>query len=80
MRSNSAMTPGSTTEVAECLHAHRLAVCQSDAADWPLWNAVTTDMVYVRLHGHDVTYASAYSTQALSQWAKRIRRWLRARP
>jgi uncharacterized protein YecE (DUF72 family) len=65
------------TEVSECLHAHRLAVCQSDAADWPLWNAVTTDMVYVRLHGHAVTYASAYSENELGQWAKRIRRWLR---
>jgi len=65
------------TEVAECLRAHRLAVCQSDAADWPLWNVVTTDMVYVRLHGHAVTYASAYSTKQLGQWAKRIRRWLK---
>lgn len=64
-------------EVAECLHAHRLAVCQSDAADWALWDAVTTDMVYVRLHGHAVTYASAYGTKELRQWAKRIRRWLR---
>jgi uncharacterized protein YecE (DUF72 family) len=34
-------------------------------------------MVYVRLHGHAVTYASAYSTKELRQWAKRIRRWLR---
>jgi uncharacterized protein YecE (DUF72 family) len=63
-------------EVAACLHAHRIAVCQSDAADWPLWNAVTTDMVYVRLHGHSVTYASSYGTRELAQWARRIRRWL----
>jgi len=62
-------------EVAACLHAHRLAVCQSDAADWPLWNAVTTDLVYVRLHGHAVTYASSYSARELGQWAQRIRRW-----
>jgi uncharacterized protein YecE (DUF72 family) len=38
---------------------------------------VTTDMVYVRLHGHAVTYASAYGTKELGQWAKRIRRWLK---
>ncbi len=62
-------------EVAECLHTHQLAVCQSDAADWPLWDAVTTDLVYVRLHGHDVTYASAYSDKALAQWSRRVRRW-----
>lgn len=64
-------------EVAACLDAHRIAVCQSDAADWPLWNAVTTDMVYVRLHGHDVTYASSYSDKALAQWSRRVRRWSR---
>lgn len=64
-------------EVAACLRAHRVAVCQSDAADWPLWDAVTTDMVYVRLHGHDVTYASSYSDKTLSQWSRRIRLWLK---
>lgn len=63
-------------EVAECLRAQRLAVCQSDAADWPLWDAVTTDMVYIRLHGHAATYASSYSTGELEQWAKRLRDWL----
>ncbi len=64
-------------EVAECLRAHRIGACQSDAADWPMWNAVTTDMVYVRLHGHTITYASEYGTKELRQWAKRVRRWLK---
>ncbi len=64
-------------EVAECLRTHGLAVCQSDAADWPMWDAVTTDLVYIRLHGHDITYASAYSQTELQSWAGRLRRWLR---
>jgi uncharacterized protein YecE (DUF72 family) len=64
-------------EVAACLAAHRIAVCQSDAADWPCWEAVTTDFVYVRLHGHTVTYASGYSDAALRARARRIRRWTR---
>lgn len=63
-------------EVAGCLSRHRLAHCLSDAADWPLWDAVTTDLVYVRLHGHTRTYVSAYSTGALRQWAARIHDWL----
>ena len=50
-------------------------MCQSDAADWPLWDAVTTDLVYVRLHGHAVTYASGYDTGQLKGWAEKIRRW-----
>jgi uncharacterized protein YecE (DUF72 family) len=52
-------------EVARCLREHCVAACQSDAADWPLWDAVTADLVYVRLHGHTVTYASGYSGRAL---------------
>ena len=38
-------------EVAQCLtkHASRR---MSDAPDWPLWDRVTTDLVYIRLHGH----------------------------
>jgi uncharacterized protein YecE (DUF72 family) len=64
-------------EVSACLRKHDIAVCQSDAADWPLWDAVTTDLVYVRLHGHDVTYASDYSETQLRDWSGKIRRWHR---
>ena len=64
-------------DVAACLRQRRIAVCQSDAADWPLWDAVTTDLVYVRLHGHAVTYASGYTERQLKSWATRIRAWLR---
>jgi uncharacterized protein YecE (DUF72 family) len=63
-------------EVAACLHAHRLAVCLSDAADWPMWDTITTDMVYMRLHGHTRTYASAYGAASLKKWATRINQWL----
>ncbi len=62
-------------DVADVLSSHRLAVCQSDAADWPMWDAVTTDLVYVRLHGHTRTYASRYSAGSLDAWARKIRRW-----
>ncbi len=64
-------------EVADCLRAYDIANCQSDAADWPLWDAVTTDMVYLRLHGHTLTYASGYSDTLLKDWAGKIRRWRR---
>ncbi|MFP4596890.1 MAG: DUF72 domain-containing protein [Persicimonas sp.] len=62
-------------EVAEVLSDYDLANCQSDAADWPMWEAVTTDLVYVRLHGHTRTYASAYSNTLLDEWADKIRSW-----
>lgn len=61
--------------VASCLREHGIAVCQSDAADWPLWERVTADTVYARLHGHEATYASAYPETALRTWARKVRRW-----
>jgi uncharacterized protein YecE (DUF72 family) len=64
-------------EVAACLTAHRIAACQSDAADWPRWDAVTTGLVYVRLHGRTLTYASSYSERELRDWASKARRWMR---
>jgi len=64
-------------DVADCLRRHGLAVCQSDAPDWPLWDAVTSDLVYVRLHGHTKTYGSNYSDKELTTWARCIRRWLK---
>lgn len=64
-------------EVEGIMSAHDFAVCQSDAADWPMWDAVTTDLVYIRLHGHTRTYASAYSSGSLDDWASKIRIWLR---
>lgn len=62
--------------VAARLARYRVAAVQSDSADWPMWKAVTTDLVYVRLHGHRQTYASAYGARALAAWARRIRGWL----
>lgn len=63
-------------EVAGCLREHSVAACQSDAADWPLWDVVTADLVYLRLHGRPLTYASGYSAAELRRWAKKIERWL----
>lgn len=63
------------SEVAQCLNHYRIAASLSDAGDWPMWEIVTTDLVYVRLHGHTRTYASAYSASSLDRWAERIRGW-----
>jgi uncharacterized protein YecE (DUF72 family) len=60
-------------EVREQLRAHRVAVCISDAPTWPTWDVVTTDLVYVRLHGHTQLYASRYPTRVIAQWAERSR-------
>ena len=59
----------------DVLAAHGIANCLSDAPRWPMWDAVTADPVYVRLHGHSRIYASRYSDRLLRQWAARISGW-----
>jgi uncharacterized protein YecE (DUF72 family) len=63
-------------EVAESLTKQAVAICMSDAPDWSMWDRVTTDLVYIRLHGHTRKYASSYSKPTLAKWAMRIGGWL----
>ncbi len=64
-------------ETAAVLADAGIAVVQSDAPTFPLWDEVTTDLVYVRLHGHERLYASSYSEAQLEEWAARVRSWQR---
>jgi uncharacterized protein YecE (DUF72 family) len=64
-------------DVADMLREAGIAACQSDAANWPLWRCVTTNLVYIRLHGHSRTYASSYSVNELAQWADQIIEWFK---
>ena len=66
-------------ETADCLAEAAIANCLSDANDWPLWERVTTDLVYIRLHGHTRTYSSSYNSPELTQWAEFIAHWLKQR-
>jgi uncharacterized protein YecE (DUF72 family) len=65
-----------TDEVAARMRAANVAVCMGDAPDFPMWREVTSDLVYVRLHGHTRKYASSYSAASLKAWAADIERWL----
>ncbi|MBL6986491.1 MAG: DUF72 domain-containing protein [Methylobacter sp.] len=62
-------------ETAAYLAQAEIAVCLSDAETWPMWDQVTTNLVYIRLHGHARTYASSYSKPELAYWAERIAEW-----
>ena len=63
-------------EVADRMRERGVAVCMGDAPDFPMWTAVTTDLVYVRLHGHTRKYASNYSLPNLKKWAADCERWI----
>jgi len=64
-----------TDEMAATLDAAGVGNVISDAADWPMWEKVTGNLAYVRLHGHTRTYASGYSDRSLDEWADKVRGW-----
>ncbi|GAB2664586.1 DUF72 domain-containing protein [Kribbella swartbergensis] len=63
-------------EFVELLREHDIAlVCADTAGKWPMLDDVTSDFVYVRLHGAEELYVSGYDDDALDRWAAKIRTW-----
>ena len=42
---------------------------------WPVIEDVTSDLVYLRLHGDKELYASGYDDESLDRWAARVQVW-----
>jgi uncharacterized protein YecE (DUF72 family) len=65
-----------TPEFCALLREHDIGMVVSDSAGtWPMFDEVTANLVYVRLHGDQELYASGYGPDALAHWAGRIRGW-----
>lgn len=66
-----------TPEFYRLLRRYKMALVISDnPGKWPIFTEITTDLMYVRLHGHDQLYVSGYSDHELNEWAAKIRSWI----
>ena len=64
-------------EFYSLLRKHRCGFVIADSAGrWEMGEAVTTNYVYVRLHGSTKLYTSRYSDAELDAWAGRVVQWL----
>jgi uncharacterized protein YecE (DUF72 family) len=72
VRHKSFLTPAFPALLRE--HAISLVVADT-AGRWPLLREVTSDLVYVRLHGDVELYTSGYTDEALDKWAADVRAW-----
>lgn len=61
------------------LRRHDVALVFADSVDWPHAEDLTTDFVYLRLHGSKELYASGYADPELDRWAARIELWARGK-
>jgi len=65
-----------TPSFVELLRERGVALVVAETAGhWPLYEDLTADFVYIRLHGDQELYRSGYSNDALERWAARIRTW-----
>ncbi len=62
------------------LRKYKVALVVADTAGkWPYREDLTSDFVYIRLHGAEELYTSGYSDEALDNWCQRIARWSEGR-
>lgn len=59
----------------EALEAHDAAFCIYDFGGRSTLQKVTTNWVYVRLHGAAEAYRGRYTDEALDEWAEQVRSW-----
>jgi uncharacterized protein YecE (DUF72 family) len=66
-----------TPAAVELAREHDIALVVADTAGkWPMFDDVTSDFMYVRLHGADELYVSGYTDEALDRWADKVVGWL----
>jgi uncharacterized protein YecE (DUF72 family) len=58
------------------LRQYDVALVVADTAGkWPYREDLSSDFVYIRLHGAEQLYTSGYTDEALTRWCERIRLW-----
>jgi uncharacterized protein YecE (DUF72 family) len=62
-------------EASRILEEFHFAFCIAHGSGLPPIERLTSDFVYLRLHGGEVLYASNYSDGELAKWAERIKNW-----
>ncbi|HWU42060.1 MAG TPA: DUF72 domain-containing protein [Bdellovibrio sp.] len=58
------------------LRKYNVALVFADTAGkWPYMEDITSDFLYLRLHGDEELYASGYDDSTLRWWSDRVRAW-----
>jgi uncharacterized protein YecE (DUF72 family) len=62
-------------EAFQILEEFRFSFCIAHGSGLPLIEKITSDSIYLRLHGGEVLYGSNYSDKELKQWLGKIQDW-----
>lgn len=64
-------------EIYELLKQHHCAFCIYELAGHTSPIEITTDFIYIRLHGPGDKYQGSYTTATLKKWAANCRQWMK---
>lgn len=64
-----------TKDVMELLRKFHIALCISDIKKYPIAETITSDFVYIRLHGSQRAYKGEYGPKRLKPWLNKITKW-----
>ena len=66
-------------EFVELLRKYDVAIVCADTNEWPRMMDVTSDFLYVRMHGPEALYEDGYDAKTLGHWAERVATWARGK-
>ncbi len=67
-------------DFVKLLREHDVALVVADTAGkWPFMEDVTSDFMYLRLHGDEKLYESGYTPEALKEWQRKVQTWARGK-
>jgi uncharacterized protein YecE (DUF72 family) len=61
-----------TEELFTLLEKYNVALVAGQSSRWPEMRHVTSDVVYIRMHGPEKLFASSYSDEQLGEWTTYI--------
>lgn len=61
----------------EFLRGYKIALVYADSPDYPRHEAITSDFMYVRMHGSKELFISRYAKRELERLAEMIKSWLK---
>jgi len=64
-------------KIYNLLKKHKVAWVIADSPRYPKAEVVTTNFVYIRMHGSKVMFSSKYTKKELTDLAKKIKKWLK---
>ena len=63
----------------DILKGNNINLCIADSPNFPSYEVITSNFLYLRFHGGKTLYGSQYSEKELKAWAQKTKKWLKGK-